>query len=203
VRQSYRPNGDYYYLPDTYYQNAAEGMPSDVPLMAGVTSGDGANHRLSLPVWLTQRTPTYESQQFIYKFSRVPDGWADMGLLSCHGCELPYLFNHPLGMVQNFQLGLVTTPAGERPTIGDINGNGTTGSQGDRDDIFLSMDYGPVDDSVAQNMMKMWANFAKTGNPSTEAFDWPVFTVENDTFVEIETDGEAVVKTGLNAAVRN
>lgn len=203
VRQSYRPNVDYHYLPNTYYHYAMEGMPSDVPLMAGVTSGDGANHRLSLPVWLNQRTATYQSEQFIYKFSRVPDGWADMGLRSCHGCELPYLFNHPRGMVQNFQLGLVTTPAGERPTIGDLNGNGVTGSQGDREDIFLSMEYGSVDDSVAQKLMNMWANFARTGNPSTESFDWPVFTLENDTFIEVEPDGEAVVKTGLDPAVRN
>ncbi len=203
VRQTYRPNVDYYYLPDTYYQNATEGMPSDVPLMAGVTSGDGANHRLSLPVWMTQRTPTYESDQFVYKFSRVPDGWADMGLRSCHGCELPYLFNHPTGMVQNFQLGLVTTPTGERPTIADLNGNGITGSQGDREDILLSMEYGAVDDSVAELVMKMWTNFAKTGNPSTTSFDWPVFTLDNDTFVEFEQDGNAVVKTGLDSAVRN
>ena len=203
VRQSYRPNVDNYYLPDTYYQNAVAGMPSDVPLMAGVTSGDSINHRLYMPVWLTQRTPTYASEQFVYKFSRVPDGWADLGLRSCHGCELPYLFNHPQGMVQNFQLGLVTTPAGERPTIGDLNGNGVTGSQGDREDIFLSMEYGPVDDSVSRMLMRMWTNFAKTGNPSTDTFDWPQYTLENDTFIEIEPDGEAVAKTGLSTAVRN
>ncbi|HAJ44220.1 MAG TPA: hypothetical protein DCM00_16500, partial [Alcanivorax sp.] len=77
-----------------------------------------------MPVWLTQRSQDYQSDQYVYKFTRVPDGWEEMGLQSCHGCELPYLFNHPSGLVQNFLLGLVLTPEGTRPAIGDLNGNG-------------------------------------------------------------------------------
>ena len=201
-RQTYRPNADNYYQPDTYYRNALDGMPSDVPLMAGVTSGDYDTLRAFLPIWLAQRSDTYQSEQFIYKFSRVPDGWADMGLRSCHGCELPYLFNHPAGMVQNYQLGLVLTPEGQRPVIGDLNGNGVSGSQGDAQDVFLSMEYGADDDQIADLTMTMWTNFAKTGNPSIEGFDWPVFTRENDTFVEIGPDAQSSVKTGLEAAMQ-
>src|SRR5690554_5225320 len=165
TRQLYRPNVDHYYQPQTYFDNARNGMPSDVPLMAGVTSGDSINHRESLPVWLRQRTEDYQSGQYVYKFSQVPDGWVQLGLQSCHGCELPYLFNHPEGMVQNFQLGLVLTPEGRRPTIGDLNGNGVSGSQGDTEDIFLSMEWGSEDDAIAEVMMQMWTNFARTGDP--------------------------------------
>lgn len=201
-RQVYRPNADNYYQPDTYYQNVLNGMPSDVPLMAGVTSGDYTTLRAALPIWLAQRTAKYQSEQFIYKFSRVPAGWSAMGLASCHGCELPYLFNYPAGMVQNYLLGLVLTPQGTRPVIGDLNGNGVTGSQGDPADVFASMQYGATDVAVAEQTMTMWTNFAKTGNPSTDSLAWPSYTLGNDTFVEIGPGGEATVETGLADSIQ-
>lgn len=201
-RQTYRPNVDYHYQPSTYYQNVVEGMPSDIPLMAGVTSGDYPELRAALPIWLEQRSDAYRSDQYIYRFSRVPDGWADMGLQSCHGCELPYLFNHPAGMVQNFQLGLVTTPEGGRPPIGDLNGNGVSGSQGDAADVYASMAWGSKDAAIGEQMMLMWTNFAKTGDPSTESLEWPAYTLANDTFINIGPETVTTVETGLADAVR-
>lgn len=201
-RETYRPNADNYYQPSTYYQNVLNGMPSDVPLMAGVTSGDYTTIRAALPIWLEQRSAQYQSEQFIYKFSQVPPGWSAMGLASCHGCELPYLFNYPAGMVQNYLLGLVLTPEGKRPPIGDLNGNGVSGSQGDAADVFASMQYGATDAAVAEQTMTMWTNFAKTGSPSTDEFDWPAFTLANDTFVEIGPAGETTVETGLAESIR-
>ncbi|MEH6490554.1 carboxylesterase/lipase family protein [Halopseudomonas sp.] len=201
-RQTYRPNADNYYQPNTYYQNVVNGMPSDVPLMSGVTSGDYTTLRAALPIWLAQRSAQYQSEQFIYKFSRVPPGWSEMGLASCHGCELPYLFNYPAAMVQNYLLGLVLTPQGTRPVIGDLNNNGVTGTQGDPADVFASMRYGATDVAIADQTMTMWTNFAKTGNPSTEQLDWPAFTLDNDTFVEIGPDAEATVETGLAESIQ-
>lgn len=202
TRQLYRPNADHYYQPQTYYHNAVNGMPSDVPMMAGVTSGDSLSHRASLPTWMAQRSATYESPQYLYKFSQVPDGWVQMGLQSCHGCELPYLFNHPSGMVQNFQLGLVTTPAGSRPVIGDLNGNGVSGSRGDAEDVFLSMEWGAEDDAIADQMMQIWTNFARDSSPDTETLDWPEYTLDNDTFVEIGPQGAITIETGLEEAMQ-
>ncbi len=201
-RETYRPNSDNYYQPKTYFQNAQDGMPSDVPLMAGATNGDYSTLRAALPIWLTQRSDSYQSNQYVYKFSRVPDGWADLGLRSCHGCELPYLFDYPAGLVQNFQLGLVLTPEGTRPAIGDLNGNGVSGSQGDAADVFASMEYGAEDDVISELTMTMWTNFAKTGNPSTESLEWPPYTNANDTFVEIGPETEATVETGLAEALQ-
>jgi para-nitrobenzyl esterase len=200
-RQTYRPNADYYYQPKTYYQNVLDGMPSDVPLMAGVTAGDYTSLRGALPVWLEQRSQDYQSNQYVYKFTRVPDGWEALGLQSCHGCELPYLFNHPTGLVQNFLLGLVLTPEGNQPVIGDLNGNGVTGSDGDPQDIFLSMQYGADDATVSELMMTMWTNFAKTANPSPPSLQWPAYTEANDTYLEIRQDTEASVETGVDAAM--
>lgn len=201
-RQTYRPNADNYYQPKTYYQNVLDGTPSDVPLMSGVTLGDYPELKAALPIWLNQRSEHYQSNQYVYVFSRVPNGWRDMGLESCHGCELPYLFNHPVGMVQNFQLGLVLTPEGTRPQVPDLNGNGVTGSEGDISDVFASMQWGPDDDAITDLTMTMWTNFAKTGDPSTETFTWPTYTIFNDTFVEIGPDTSATVETGLAETIK-
>lgn len=201
-RQVYRPNVDYYYQPKTSYQNVVDGMPSDVPLMSGVTSGDYDTLRAALPIWLRQRSDAYQSNQYIYRFSRVPEGWRELGLLSCHGCELPYLFNYPRGMVSNFQLGLVLTPEGNRPVIGDLNNNGVTGTQGDPEDILTSMRYGESDEAVADLMMTMFSNFARTGDPSVAGLAWPPYTNANDTYVEIGPDTTATVETGLVEGLR-
>ena len=199
-REIYRPTVDYHYMSKTYYQTLIDGMPSDVPFMAGVTNGDYVSLRAVLSPFMIQRTPYYTSDQFVYKFSRVPDGWAAMGLKSCHGCELPYLFNYPMGLVSNYTLGLVLTPANTKPPIGDLNGNGITGTAGDIEDIYASMEYGPVDDAFADTLMTLWSNFAKTGNPSTNDLFWPVYSLSDEAYVEIgPTATEA--KTGLSGAL--
>ncbi|MEH6567409.1 MAG: carboxylesterase family protein, partial [Halopseudomonas sp.] len=85
---------------------------------------------------------------------------------------------------------------------GDLNNNGVTGTQGDPADVFASMRYGATDVAIADQTMTMWTNFAKTGNPSTEQLDWPAFTLDNDTFVEIGPDAEATVETGLAESIQ-
>jgi para-nitrobenzyl esterase len=201
-REIYRPNVDFHYLTKTYGQNVADGMPSDVPLMVGVTSGDYTTLRSALPVFMTQRTPTYQSNQYVYKFSRVPDGWAALGLASGHGGEIPYLFNFPMGHVSNYSLNLVLLADGTKPPIGDLNGNGITGTAGDTADIYASMQWGAADVSTVDTTMTLWTNFAKTGNPSTTTLTWPAYTVANDTFVEIGPTPDVTVRTGLAAAVQ-
>jgi len=199
-RETYRPNSDNYYLPNTYYGNVQQGMPSDVPLMAGVTNGDYTTIRAALPIWLQQRSAEYQSNQYIYRFSRVPPGWDDLGLSSCHGCELPYLFNYPAGMVQNYLLGLVLTDAYTRPQIGDLNNNGVTGTQGDAADIYASMRWGMQDSAMADLLMTQWSNFARTGDPSTESLAWTPYSLENDALMEHGNNGVAAMTTGVAEA---
>ena len=201
-RQTYRPNADFYYQPKTYYQNVQDGLPSDVPMMTGVTSGDYDSLRAALPVWLSQRTPLYQSSQFVYKFSQVPAGWQAIGIKSCHGCELPYLFNYPGGQVQNYNLGLVLTPEGEKPAFGDLNGNGLSGINGDAEDVFLSMQYGNNDKTMVEKTMTAWTNFAKTGNPSSDDFRWPAYSIESDVFVEFGPNTELTIQSGLTESLQ-
>ncbi|ARN19047.1 carboxylesterase/lipase family protein [Piscinibacter gummiphilus] len=199
-REIYRPNVDYAHLPKTYGQNMTDGMPSDVPLMVGATSGDYPSLRAALPVFMAQRAPTYKSPQFVYRFSRVPDGWAAMNLASGHGGEVPYLFNYPLGLASNYGLGLVLTAANTKPPIGDLNGNGVTGTAGDVADVYASMGWGAGDVATVDAVMSMWTQFAKTGNPSTPAFTWPAYTLANDTYAEIGPTASPSVRTGLATA---
>ena len=198
-REIYRPNSDNYYLPKTYYQTMLDGMPSDVPFMVGVTSGDYPYLRSALPVFMAQRTPYYNSSQYVYVFNRLPDGWAALGLESGHAFELPYLFNYPMSFVSNYLLGIVVKPDGTKPPISDLNGNGVPGTYGDTADIWASMQWSDIDNVIAETMMTMWSNFAKTGNPGADVINWPAYTLANDTYLEIGP-ATTTVQTGLSKA---
>lgn len=98
----------------------------------------------------------------------------------------------------HYLLGLVVDPAtGAKVPVGDLNGNGVTGTAGDTADIFADAAYGAVDAAVADTMMTIWTNFARTGNPSTADFTWPAYTTANDTFVEVTST--LTPRTGLSA----
>ena len=92
------------------------------------------------------------------------------------------------------------TPQGQRPPIGDLNGNGVSGTQGDSADIYASMRYGAVDMAVAEETMLQWTNFAKTGNPSTDAVSWTAYTLDNDALMEMGADGTARMVKGTTEA---
>jgi para-nitrobenzyl esterase len=202
-RETYRPNVDYRFLPKTYGENLVDGLPNQVPMMVGVTNGDYSTLRSALPPFLAQFAPAYAPNKFVYKFSRVPAGWDALGLRACHGCELPYLFNYPMGLVSNFALGLVTLNDGvTRPTIGDLNGNGTTGSAGDLADVYASMQWGANDVTTADTTMTMWTNFAKTGNPSLTGQVWTPYSTANDTYLEVNQDTSTSIRTGVTAAMQ-
>lgn len=83
--------------------------------------------------------------------------------------------------------GLVIDPAtGNSLVIGGINGNGVTGSQGDPTDIFLTCGWSAADSAVADKMMTIWTNFAKTGDPSIPGvLNWTPYTTTNDTYLDL------------------
>ena len=51
-------------------------------------------------------------------------------------------------------------------------------------------------------MMQIWTNFARDSNPDTETLDWPEYTLDNDTFVEIGPQGAITIETGLEEAMQ-
>jgi para-nitrobenzyl esterase len=130
-------------------------------------------------------------------FTKVPSGWTARGVLPYHSVELSYVFNTPSSAVVHYLLSLVKDPAtGANLAIGDLNGNGITGSAGDPADILTSIGWDAADTDAADTMMTLWTNFAKTGNPGTAGFSWPAYTPANDTYVDL--GASPVVKTGLS-----
>lgn len=60
-------------------------------------------------------------------------------------------------------MSLVKDPVtGLNLVIGDLNGNGVTGSAGDQADILTSTGWDAADETTADTVMTMWTNFAKT-----------------------------------------
>jgi para-nitrobenzyl esterase len=199
-REVYLPNVDNYYLSKTYYEIVREGQPNDVPLMLGSTSGDYPALRTSLIDVARFRSEYSRSNLYVYKFSRVPAGWAEQGVLSGHAGELPYLFNYPPMFVNNYLFNLVLDPrTNARFEIGDLNGDGVTGTAGDAADILTSQGWNDDDAYFANAMMTVWTNFAKTGVPSAPELDWPPFEADSDRYVEFGPT-RIEVKTGLAAA---
>ena len=104
----------------------------------------------------------------------------------------------PESVITHYQLGLVIDPAtGQSLRIGDLNGNGVSGSQGDPADIFTSAGFDATDDAVIERMMTMWTNFAKTGDPSIPGVEFPLYDSQSQRYVEM--DAEATVKTDISS----
>jgi para-nitrobenzyl esterase len=206
---SFYPNGDYKdaYGPsiDGRYnklsmaESIKAGLPSDVPFMAGANSGDMPGLIKGLQEQMPLRSMFNKAPQFVYKFSKVPSGWAAQGVLSYHGGELTYVFNYPPSLASHFLLNLVIDPATKmRLAVADLDGDGVAGSQGDVKDVLASASFGPEDSAVADTVMTLWTNFAKTSDPSTATFAWPAYTTANDSYAEITAS--VTTKTGLLTA---
>lgn len=188
-RETYRPNVDYYSIPDTYYSTLINGQPNDVPLMIGCTAMDYPSIIYGMKQQMPIRSDYGSSDLFVYKFNRVPTGWNELGLRSNHGGEIPYLFNFPATFVNNYYFGLILDPATSKPfpNVGNPN-------------VFASLKWGAEDMAMADITMNIWSNFAKFGNPSVQGLvEWPKYTTESDSYVEIGQDS-VTVKTGLNTA---
>jgi para-nitrobenzyl esterase len=199
-REVYRPTVDNHYLSKTYWETLVAGQPSDVPLLIGSTAGDYPRLMTGLQQTMPLRAAYSHGPLHVYKFTRVPSGLAKRGVPSGHGCELPYLFNYPDMFLTNYNFDLVLDPAtGMRPAIDDLDGDGMTGTDGDADDIRTALEWNDDDDRVADTLMTVWTQFAKTGNPSTDSLDWPAYSTERDQYVEF---GQSTieVKTGLGDA---
>ncbi len=189
-------NVDGRYLPTTERELIESGKHNDVPFMLVANTNDTPDPigtwKNVLP-WITDNSA---ADHYACLFAKVPSGWEAQGLLTYHGAELAYVFNYPVNVISHYQLGLVLDPAtGESLVIGDLNGDGITGSDGDTADIFASSGWGAEDSAVADTAMTIWTNFAKTGDPGIAGkLSWPPYTSANDTYLKL--GGTLEVKTG-------
>jgi para-nitrobenzyl esterase len=192
-------NVDNRYLPSTERVRYETHAHNDVPFMIVVNANDTVDPidtvKNVLPWMKTHSTANH----YAAYFTHMPAGWRARGVTAYHGGELTYVFNYPESVVSHFQLNLVIDPAtGARLVVGDLNGNGVTGTAGDMADVFASAGFDALDATVADNTMTMWTQFARTGNPSVAGLiDWPAYTPANDAYVEL--GAAPVARTGLSA----
>lgn len=191
------PNVDNWYFPDTERNIIESGKQNDTPFLVLVTLADQPEPISSFKNYFSWMADNTQNNVYATIFTKVPSGWTARGVLPYHSVELSYVFNTPGSAVVHYLLSLVKDPAtGTNLAIGDLNGNGVTGSAGDQEDILTSIGWDAADTATAETTMTMWTNFAKTGNPSKADFAWPAYTSSNDTYVDL--GASPVVKTGLS-----
>ncbi|MFA5677165.1 MAG: carboxylesterase family protein [Pseudomonas sp.] len=183
----FSPNVDGVYMLDGIRDSFSAGTHNDVPVMAGANQGDTPGLIDGLKWYMPWMADDNQADVFAYVFDHLPDNWSSQGSLAYHGAELVYVFDYPGSFMSHYLLGLTG--------LEDPVGGSTPTPQG------FAMNHpgwNPSDVTVTDNMRAMWANFARTGNPSIEGQEWPAYTSENDTYLRIGQ--ELNVETGLDEA---
>ncbi|WVM88116.1 carboxylesterase family protein [Halopseudomonas pachastrellae] len=185
-------NIDNYYLPTSERALFESGQDNDVPFMFSINTNDTEEPTASAINVFPWMAPLKAEPMYATLFSHQPAGWRARGMEAYHAAELAYLFNMPDSVVTHVLLGLVLDPATGAPlVIGDLNGNGVSGSRGDAADIMTSAGFDATDDEVIDRMMTIWTNFAKTGNPSiADEVTYPVYQAESQQYVELNIGAE-------------
>jgi para-nitrobenzyl esterase len=146
-----------------------------VPLIVGANEGERGELQQNVPMLASAMSGTAKSRTYVYNFAHVPAGWRNLPCVAFHGLELPYVFGYiPQGLTS--------------PTILYLaRGGGCTTSEPGPDQ---------TDHVVADNTMRLWSAFAKTGDPSVRGLiEWPAYTAQNDQYLRI---GQALeVKKGV------
>ena len=100
-------------------------------------------------------------------FDQVPSKWKQEGCVSFHALELSYVF------------GEWDNSATWWPAIFDLLAK----ESGAKTQVPGLTD---VDKNVSKNMMTMWTQFARTGNPNVEGLvTWPAYDAETDQYLYI------------------
>ena len=168
---------DGWVLPQSVHDAFAAGNQNDVPLIVGANEGEVREFSGTVPT-LAASMASVPSKAYVYNFSHLPVGWRTPGCYAFHGLELPYVFGHLEGLASATILflgsGASCTPSAD-PMVGE------------------------QDEKAADNAMRLWTQFAKTGDPSVPGLvDWPAYTPEGDAYLDIAAELE--VKTGVEGA---
>ncbi len=140
------------------------GEQRKVPLIVGANAGE-SSLKTSVPEMANMHAKT-GTPTFVYNFTHLPVGWKnEQGCVAFHGLELTYVFGAaPLGLSSPTTLFLA-------------GGGGCSNAVPASDDVDLK---------VASETAQVWAQFAKTGDPSVEGLiDWPQYTEQNNSYLDI------------------
>jgi para-nitrobenzyl esterase len=164
---------DGWFMPDTPDSIFAEGKQNNVPILLCANLGEITAEKsfLVMPALLKGYQKRLESVNkmgtngYAAIFSQVPSNWKADGVLANHGLEVPYVFGELSALETSVFFLIFEKPSGAVT-----------------EDPGLTQD----DEDVADAMMKMWVQFAKTGDPSVEGLiDWPTWDPSGDQYLDI------------------
>jgi para-nitrobenzyl esterase len=174
---------DGWLLPDSALNLLKSGKYNTVPFIAGGNLGELTDGLFLLPNMIPLYMEMFKGAEktktkaYAYIFNRVPEGRKKTGTLNApHGMELYYVF----GDYDNTS-GWWNLPGPGKPP-------GTKAPDPELSDI---------DKKVSGAMMTIWAQFAKTGNPSVkDLIYWPPWDKSTDKYLYITEP--LVVKLGFS-----
>ncbi|GGE57694.1 hypothetical protein GCM10007421_35430 [Halopseudomonas oceani] len=167
----FKPNVDNWYV-KTDIRDA--GFHNDVPLIIGTPRNDADWVIDGLKWYLPFLKQNHSSDVFAYVYDHVPENWANRGVGAYHSIDVVSVFGDPDAYYNQYILGLTGLPSPSPANYAD-NLPG----------------WGAIDESIAADSMALWAQFARSGNPSTDAIEWPAYTNEGEEFMLMNYDMQA------------
>jgi para-nitrobenzyl esterase len=146
------------------------GRQSDVPLLLTANLGELSTDEGSflLPAYLKilDASAKTKAKMYVGIFDQVPAQWRREGCFCNHAMELPYVFgdwDDSSGFWKSIMR--LAAPAGAKSAKPGLT---------------------EVDQKVADNMMRLWTQYAKTGDPGIPGLlNWPVWDQSNDQYLLI------------------
>jgi len=167
----FKPNVDNWYVKTDIREN---GFHNDVPIILGTPRNDAEWVIRGMQWYLSFLQDKHKSDVFAYVYDHVPENWANRGVGAYHSIELTSVFGYPDTYYNHYVLGLTGLP------------NANAGNYADN-----LPGWGPVDESIADDSMALWAQFAKTGDPSTAEITWPAYSNAGEEFLLMNYDMQA------------
>jgi len=175
---------DGWFLPNTPSNIFKQGKQNTVPLITCATLGEVTGpgilvFHFLIPGYVDMLSSVSQAGQKGYAaiFDHVPAGWKQEGCISTHAMELGYVFGDWDNTTGNWpMLYLLTSQSGAKspdPGLTDI------------------------DRKISENMMAMWTQFARTGDPNIKGLiTWPAYEKAKDQYLYIAEPLE--IKSGFS-----
>ena len=167
----FKPNVDDWYVKTDIREN---GFHNDVPLIIGTPRNDAEWVIDGLKWYLPFLKQNHTSDVFAYVYDHVPENWANRGVGAYHSIDVVSVFGDPDAYFNQYILGLTGLPSPSPANYAD-NLPG----------------WGAIDESIAADSMALWAQFARSGNPSTDSIEWPAYTNAGEEFMLMNYDMQA------------
>ncbi|MFX1371745.1 MAG: carboxylesterase/lipase family protein [Promethearchaeota archaeon] len=164
---------DNWYLLDKATTVFEKKMHNDIPIIIGANRTDmGSGMIQGIKDWSKLISKNSKANIFVYLFGHVPTRWRKEGVVAFHGLEIPYVFGCVKeGLKGGTLLALSRTGGAKQPDPG----------------------IDELDDQISNQMMDMWVQFAKTGDPNiqgkiNEKTTWTPYDILKDNFLFINDE---------------